>query len=434
MIKRQIVMIALALFAGSVGPAAAQLATPSARSYGLADSYMARARGYEAPFWNPANLGLSDRPAWSIGLAGATAYLDNNSLSYGQIEDLYGEYLDNATKSELLAEIREGDPDRMFEMDVDLGANVLAVSIWRFGIGVGTMGAARAEVSPDALELLLFGNIGEDGSGRDFSLEGSQADGWAFSGAYLSYAQPFTIPALDYLGMRFSIGATVKYGVAHGLVHMVDSGSTLTYEPLAVDAAAEVLVSTEWDAGRMWAADVGAAMEWGSLVAGISLINAYSSIEWNEEMFELTQYAVHADYDSSTTTDTTVAFEDLSPADQEQVTAFLEDAQVPSRLRLGVAWEMGSTLTLSADYMEMIGGTLRSRWQRHLSAGAELRALSFLPLRAGLATDFEQFAIAGGLGIYAGPVHLDLSAGRWGLGVGDGASLAVSLSIWPGRQ
>ena len=62
-------------------------------------------------------------------------------------------------------------------------------------------------------------------------------------------------------------------------------------------------------------------------------------------------------------------------------------------------------LDLSADYMEMFGGTLRSRWDRSLSAGAEFRVLPMLPLRAGMATSFEQFALTGGVGLPGQKTH-----------------------------
>lgn len=430
--KQKITTIVFALLACSAGAASAQMATPSARSFGLADSYSARARGYEAPFWNPANLGLTESPGWSIGLAGVSAFLDNNSLSYGQIEALYGDYLDDAEKSALLAEIRGADGDGMLQLSADAGANVLGFSIWRFAFGLGATGSTKLEVSADAAELLLFGNVGEDGNGRDFDLNGSHGDGWSLSSAYLSYAQPFTIPALDYLGMKFSVGGTVKYGLAHGLFRVADEGSLLTYDPLTLNVEAEILNTTEIDAGRVFAADIGAAMEWGSWVFGLSVIDAFSDIQWNEEAFELTQYSIYADFDSSTASDTTLSFAELSLTDQESIIEFLNSANVPTKVRLGTAWDMSSMLSLSADYMEMIGGTLRARWERQLSVGGELRPISVLPLRLGLATDFNNLAITGGLGIYAGPVHLDLSVGRWGIGAGDGVAAALSISVWPG--
>ncbi len=421
------------LLACVTGDAAAQLATPSARSFALANSFMARARGYEAPFWNPANLGLVDRPAWSVGLAGASAYLNNNSLSYGQISDLYGEYIDNETKSELLASIREDDPTKMMTLSVDASASVLGFSIWRFAFGAGAMGAGNLEVSPDAAELVLFGNVGEDGTGKDFLLDGSHGQGWAISGGYVSYAQPFTIPALNYLGLKFSVGATLKYGVTHGLVHLKDTGSSVINDPLVVTVDAEVLKSTDADAGRLWAADLGVAVDWdGLLVAGISLSNAFSSITWNEEDFELLQVIALADFDATISSDTTIAFSELPADKQDEIIAFLEDRTVPKKLRLGLVFEAIPALTVSADYVELIGGTLRSRWERTLSTGGELRLLSAIPLRIGLATDFSHFAYTGGLGIYTGPVHLDMSIGRWGVVGGDGLVAAISFSLWPG--
>jgi hypothetical protein len=434
--QHQTTVIVLALLlAVTAAEAGAQLATPSARSFALANSFMARARGYEAAFWNPANLGLPDRPGWSVGLAGAGAYLNNNSLSYGQISSLYGTYIDDAKKAELLASIREDDPDKMFQLNADANAHVLGFSIWRFAFGAGSMGAGNLEVSSDAVELLLYGNVGEDGTGGDFSMNGSHGEAWAFSGGYMSYAQPFTIPALDYLGLKFSVGATVKYGVSHGLARLLASGTMLTADPLAVGVDAELLNSTDADAGRLWAMDFGAAVDWdGLLVAGISLSNVVQSITWNTEDFELTQIIAMADFNETTSSDTTVDFVDLDPAKQDEIVAYLDNATVPKKLRLGVVFEAIPALTVSGDYVEMIGGTLRSRWERSLSAGGELRLLTALPLRVGLATDFEHFAYTGGLGIYMGPVHTDFSVGRWGVVGGDGVVAAVSISIWPGAR
>ncbi len=427
--------IACMLTAGATSVAEAQLATPSARSFAVANSYAARARGYESPYWNPANLGLSDMPSWSVGLAGASAYFNNNSLSYGQITDLYGEFLDDATKSDLLSDIRGGDPDRLFQASADVNASVAGVSVWRFAFGVGSVGAGRLDVTPDAVELLLFGNAGEDGSGKDFNLEGSEGEAWALSGAYLSYAQPFTIPALDYLNIRFSVGATIRYAVAHGLIGLYDRGTILTADPLAVNVQAEVISSSDADAGRAWAADLGAAMEYDEdLVVGISLINAVADITWNEEDFEVRLLTATADFDSTTSSDTTLAFAELGPEDQARIVEYLEAADVAKRLRLGGVYRVTPALSLSADFVELIGGRLRSRWERTFSLGGEFRPVAPLPLRIGLATDFSQFAYSGGLGIYMGPVHTDLSIGRWGVAGGDGVVGAISISIWPGTR
>ncbi|MEE9133233.1 MAG: hypothetical protein V3U13_06710 [Gemmatimonadota bacterium] len=431
--RNQIATIGLALLLSVPGVGLAQLASPSARSFGLAGSYSARARGYEAPYWNPANLGLPDGAGWSIGIVGANASLTNNSLSYGQITDLYGEFLDNATKSQLLEDIRQGDPDRMFELGAEVGASALAISIWRFGFGLSAVGRGNFKVTPDAAELILFGNVGADGTGKDFDVAGN-GDGSIFSSAYLSYAQPFTIPALDYLGMKFSVGASVKYGIAHALIQVNDRGSSFAADPLVLDADVEVLTSNGSNAGQVWSIDLGAAMDWASWTFGLALQNAFADVKWNEDDFELTSFVGTADLQSATLVDTTIAFADLAQEDRDRVVASLKDADPPKRLRLGAMYRAGPNWSLSADYVELIGGSLREQWDRSLSAGAQLNLISALPLRAGLATDFSQVALAGGIGIYAGAVHLDFSLETMTLAAGDGLIAALSVSVWPGMN
>jgi hypothetical protein len=377
--REQLFAIVLALLALLPATGTAQLAAPSARSFGLAGSYSARARGYEAPYWNPANLGLPGRPSWSVGIIGANANINNNSLDYGQITDLYGEYIDDATKSQILADIRRSNPDRMFQLGGEVGASALAVSIWRFGFGVSAIGVGDLQVSPDAAELILFGNVGEDGSGKDFDI-GGDGDGSIFSNFYLSYAQPFSFATLP--GMEFSVGASVKYGIAHALVIVSDEGSSFTTNPLVLDADLQVLSSNGSDAGRMWAADLGAAMDWSNWTFSLALQNAFVDVNWNVEDFDLSVYEGRADLTEAVLTDTTIAYSDLSSEQQQQVDERLADAVPPRRLRMGAMYRLGPKWTLSADYVELLGGTLREQWNRSLSAGAQVSLISVLPLRA----------------------------------------------------
>lgn len=407
----------------------AQLATPEARSFALGGAYSARATGYEAAFWNPANLGLSTNPPWSTGLT-ASMYFSNNALDYGRVTGLYGEYLDDAEKSRLLADVREATGGDPASLSFDIGAHGVGVSFGRFAAGLAGIGAGHAEITPDALELLLFGNVGESGTGRDFDFDDTRADLWSMYGAYASWAHPFRLAALP--RASFSVGATARFGIARDLLRVTDSRSELIYEPLSLDVAIQKLQS-DGTAGRAFAADLGLAMEWGArLVVGASLVNALQSVDWDESNFEVTSYQVSADYEDISSTSTTVTWAELDPAARDRVDALLDDADLPRQLRLGSLYRAAPRWDLSADYVELVGGSLRSRWDRSLSAGAEFRPVAMLPLRAGLATSFEQFALTGGFGLHTGPLHLDFAIGRWGLGGGDGLVSALSLSFWPG--
>ncbi len=129
-----------------------------------------------------------------------------------------------------------------------------------------------------------------------------------------------------------------------------------------------------------------------------------------------------------------MTYAELPAEKQAEIDEFLATADVPKVLRMGVVFEALPALTVSADYEELIGGELRSRWDRTVAAGGELRLTNMLPLRVGLATDFSHFAYTGGLGIYAGPFHVDLAIGRWGVVGGDGVAGAVSISFWPSSR
>ena len=410
--------------------ASAQRAAPEARGFGLATSYSARATGHEASFWNPANLGLSRNPDWSVGL-NASAYFSNNALGYGQITDLYGEYLDAAEKSRLLADVRDATGGDPMTLAFDVGAQGLGASFGRFAAGIGGIGAGNAELTPDALELLLFGNVGETGEGRNFNFDDTSANIWSLYGGYVSYAQPFRFDALPDAG--FSVGGTIRAGVAQDLTLIRSSDSQLIYEPLALEASLEKIQSSTGNAGNAVTVDLGLAMEWGErIVAGVALINAFKKVSWDESAFSVTRYDVDATYTDIAVTSTTQRFEDLSAAEQDRVRDRLDESTLPRSLQFGSLYQFSPRIDLSVDYAELIGGDLRSRWNRILSTGSEFRLMPWMPLRAGVATSFEQFGLTGGLGLYGGPLHFDFAIGRWGFGGGDGIVTALSVSYWPG--
>ncbi len=406
---------------------------PSARSAALAGSFIARARGYESGYWNPANLGLPDRPGWSVGLAGANTLLSNNALSYGQITGLYGSFIDDATKSRLLADIRAANPEGTIELNFELGGNGAGFSVGRFGFALTSIAVGDADLSSDAVELMLFGNDGEEGTGKDFDFSGSAGEARWLTGGTLSYGQPLRVRLREGSFLDLSVGASFTYGVAHGLLRFDDQGTVITAEPLEVDALAERVRTDLGDSGRYWAIGIGVAGQWKGLVAGISLQNLLGDISWDLDDVELTSYQAVADFERTLTSDTTARFAELQPDEQGRLRERLNGLDVPTRLRIGGEYRVSRRLSLSADYRDFLGGRLRGTWDHTLAVGGEFFVFRQLPLLAGIATDFSQLALTAGAGAWLGVFHADIAVGRWGLISGDGVSLALSLSFWPGR-
>lgn len=428
---RRLALISL-LAVTVVGQADGQWATtPSARSEAMAGAYSALARGYESALWNPANLGLPDRPGWSFGLASASANLRNNALTYGQITDLYGRFLDDATKSRLLADVRSANADGLLELDFGIGGSVLGFSIGRFGFGLGTRAAGRGDISADALELALFGNDGESGQGKDFNLSGSRAHAWWLSGGHVSYGQPLAVRLTGEQSIDLSVGLTFKYAVMHTYLSFDDLGSSLRSEPLAVDATAELLESTHGDAGRVWGFDIGIAARWEGLVAGVALENVVADVAWDIGSFDLTLYSVESDFERTITLDSTTLYGELDQADRERVKDGFGRLDPPKQLRLGAAYPLAPKVLLAVDYYETFGGRLRNQWNRSLAVGGEFSWLRPVPLRAGFATDFSELALTAGAGFRLGVFQADVALGRWGLARGEGIVVALSLGFWP---
>ena len=423
--------LVVALAWGLASTAAAQLAAPSARSAAMAGAFMARARGYESGYWNPANLGLPNRPGWSVGLAGINTTLSNNSLTYGQITDLYGSFIDDATKSGLLADIRAANSEGTLELNFELGGSAAGASYWRFGFGLASLAVADAELSADGAELLLFGNDGVEGTGKDFDFSGSSAGTQWLTGGTLSYGQPLRVRLKDGSFLDLSLGASVTYGVAHGLLRFDDVGTVITDEPLAVDAKAERVRTSLGDAGRFWSIGIGFAGQWRKLVAGISVQNLVGDIAWDVDDVELTAYRADADYDGTSTSDSTARYNELAPAERERLSDLLEESDVPTRLRIGGEYRFSRRLSLSAEYRDFLSGGVQGAWDHTLAFGGEFFPLKELPLSAGFATDFSQVALTAGAGLRFGVFHADFAIGRMGLIKGNGVSIALSVGFWP---
>jgi hypothetical protein len=364
-------------------------------------------------------------------LASASANIKNNSLTYGQITDLYGRFLDDATKSRLLADVRAASADDLLEVDFGLSGSALGLSIGRFGFGLRTTAAGRGDISADALELILFGNDGETGEGKDFELGGSNAHAWWSTGGQVSYAQPFALRLPDGASVDLSIGASFKYSVLHTYLRFDDLGSRLTSEPIAVNASAELLESKNGDAGRVWGFDLGIAARWEDLVAGVALENIIGDVIWDLSSFDLTLYSVESDFQRTVTLDSTTLYSELDPADRERLRDRFERLNPPKQLRLGAAYPVAPKVLLSASYYELFGGGLLNEWDRSLALGGEFTWLRHVPLRTGVATDFSELALTLGAGLWLGVFHADLAVGRWGLARGEGLVLSLSLSFWP---
>ncbi|MBV9108743.1 MAG: hypothetical protein JO306_05020, partial [Gemmatimonadetes bacterium] len=134
-------------------PAAAQ-APLTARSLGMAGSYVADARGSEALFFNPANLGLEDAPRWSITMPQAVVGTQLVGTRLGVLPSfLHFNRWSAGEKSSFVG----GIPNEGLNARVNLTVPVAAVQIRRVAVGVSYVARYQENVGRDVMDLLVNG-------------------------------------------------------------------------------------------------------------------------------------------------------------------------------------------------------------------------------------------------------------------------------------
>jgi len=398
----------------------AQMGVSNARSLSMGGAYLAVANGAEAPRWNPANLGLHDRPNFSMNLISFGAAFSNNSFSKNDYDLYNGAFLTPQMKSDILNKI----PDEGLRFDVDSEIDALAFSWKNFALAISAESSAKMNLSRTFVDVALNGN--QLDKVYDFSDSGGEA--FAVSTIGLSYGRALYVPMFR----DFAVGATFKYVIGLGHAEVIDAYGVMgtTYDGAYGDARAKVRHAA---GGRGIAADFGAAaIVSDELTIGLTIRNLISSVKWNKEV-KIQEYGVTAD---SLTVDSIDEFSADSLIDDydRELDGDSFSKSLPAELRLGGAYRSGKVL-LSADYVQGFKNRPGVSTKPQLALGAEFRLIGFLPLRAGIALGGSHGASSGaGFGLRIGTFEMNFAAGSWGAilpksagGIGVGFGIRISI-------
>jgi hypothetical protein len=422
------IVIALAMACAYALPLRGQIPSASAPALGLADNFTAVAKGFNAVAWNPAMLGMPDNPRFSIAILPIRGSAGIGPITLADVAGYESQFLDDAVKQDWLRRIIEsGGQEGTASGDV----TYLGLSAGRFALQLSTMSHVEANLSPDAAELLLFGNA-ERATGEDFDLGGSSVRGMVTSTAAVSFAQSlpirFLVPVLE---QHLSVGVTVKYTVGNALIFGRNVGSVVSSTDGDFDVAFPVIQSDSVanahsiDRGRGVGVDVGAAWRGGPLSLSASVRNLYNSFAWDTTSFVYRPGRVQFD---GTTGDAQFAMEGYANA-PEELKGTVRDFTFARQIVVGGAWRASDKLRVSADVRQHIGEGIELGPRSHLGVAAEYRPISFLPLRAGYAQITGGYQLGAGAGLDLGPANLAVSVGRRGGGFGADNIVAFGLSF-----
>jgi len=410
---------ALLALAFGATPMSAQLPQASATALGMGYNTTASTRGFAAIANNPAGLGLDDSPDFSLAVPALAVQGGLGPVTLADLAEWEGRLVPASVKDEWLERVRESGGQ---SGPLLAGATPVALSLGSFGFQLSTQVGGEANLAPDAVELMLYGNAGRTGSAQDFDLEGSSLDGFILTTAAVAWG----FRATD----RLHLGVTGTYSVGSGLLVGRDVGSAFRSDPLGVEIRFPVLYPA-WEEGEKFdngsgvGLDVGALWVGPSLKVGATIQNLVSTFDWDldgfsyvagEGFFELGPWA--SDFEERPATGAPRTLLDAA-----------EELTLKPVFAVGAELEPSPLLRLSGDIRKRVSGGLAVGPDFHMGVGAELRAVSFLPLYGHFSVVSEGVQLGGGASLVLGPVSLS-GAGAYRTGdYGDGALGMVTLSF-----
>ena len=390
MIAHRIALLSFAL----AGAASAQLPNASPAATSLGGAYTARARGYDAVAWNPANLGLSSNPHYSVSMLALHGSSGLDPISLSDLAPYSGKVLPAAQREAWLQTVAAsgGQNGR-----VDGGLTAIALSAGPFALQVSGVVAGSTKLNADAFEAIMFGNAGRTGSAQNMNLQGSTFRVGVFTTAGLSYGVSFGGE-----NQRFAIGATGKYVVGHALGIAQDDGSTLTTNGVAVSFPMVYSHRSDLIIGQGMGADVGLAYTAGRFSLGATVQNAVNTFVWDETKLYAKSGTAIFDGNTSNTD-----FDDKpylsAPTSLRQKVA--DDKFLPI-VAGGIALDIASSLVFSADFRQQLGDGLLLGPKTHAGAGLEFRGIPAVSLRGGASYVTDGWGISAGAGFHVGVAEI----------------------------
>ena len=427
MMSKQTATMTMVLALGALtlpGAASSQLTAASPAALATANNYTALARGFTAIALNPAGLAMPGNPGFTLTFLPVQARAGLSAMSLSDIA-VYDDQLIPATVREewLQTAIDDGG----FDLRGGVSVTELALSVGPVGFQLSTVGEARGSLSPDAFELLLFGNAGRTGVTRDMSLEGTGASSWAATTGALAVGIPLSVVE----GGEFAVGATLKYTVGHVAGLATDVGSVVTANPFAVNLSLPSIIPADveknlTDSGSGVGLDIGLAWEGTTWAFSAAVQNIINTFEWKLDNYEYRPGQLTLDGTSVTTNF------DAVPA--TSTTSSIRDEILAQRFELafntGVAFRPSEKLALSADFRHETGEALIIGERSSIGVGAEVRVISFLPLRAGFSRVTDgAYQLGAGFGLELGPVVISAAYLTEKGSAGEFRAASVALSF-----
>lgn len=395
------------MLAPALGRAQAQVTAMS-----TGGAWTAASRGLEAINWNPANLAIGKPHNVFVG-ADLVAGLQNNAFSLDHYNQYTGALITQDDKDFLLSEI----PDEGLVLDTYTQISAFGVAIGPFALSMQGLGGAQGTIDKDLFELLFNGNELD----HVYSLDNTTASGYALMATTLTYALPI------YTNFEYQLSGGLNYRFLRGFydfnVESMTGGLNTDLSGFEIDAEAYAVTA---EGGSGHAVDFGLALQaprgW---TFGFAVSNLNSNITWNDNP-ERHHFMVLGDSLSAATENID---DRITDADTTYSIGSYETS-LPKVMRFGASntWRY---LDYAVDLVKGFDNQPGASDNLALNLGTQWNLTGWLKPRLGLGFGglYGRHA-AIGMGIHAGPVHLDWAlANRGRIFPGDAKGLAVGIGL-----
>ncbi|GAB1467449.1 hypothetical protein MASR2M64_01180 [Candidatus Cloacimonadota bacterium] len=351
-------------------------AIKTGKSIFYADSYMLRARGVEAAYWNPANLMAGKYyDLWVPGV-NTGIFVNNNALDLDTYNYVMSqERLNNDDKQLIL-----GKMDGSLRGSMRGNTSIFGYAFENMSISSSLTVAGKMSVSKDYLDLLLNGNTEAeyifDTATNDLAALSFVDITFGMGGINIPYL-PDKIPPI-----RFGFSASALAGVGNAEIEeysgilrsSIDSGLYLSQD-LTIRTAI---------GGTGFKGMIGfASNPLPGLEVGLTLDNIFGVIKWNM-ITENRNYSFEADsiYVANINEDfytQTKSTEDIASY----------STKLPAELRLGALWTYG-IYSFSTDYVQGFKNSMVTSNIGRFSLATQVAPISWLPFSIGFSTGDSQ--------------------------------------------
>jgi hypothetical protein len=391
----------------------AQQANSSAAAAGMNNNYVAVGQGSDAVAWNPAMLGLSRNPHFSLnlltpsGTAGLAPVSWNDIMQYAKANDS----IPSSVRKAWLASVNSRGGEIGSE---NASINWLGLSIGHLALSVSTTQTMQTTLNPDMFQAIMFGNAGLTGSLQNLAFSGSNMHASAFTTAAAGYG--FSFGGGKRGAGESSIGFTAKYVMGNFLLIGQDQGSTITGSNVNVNFPV-VMTNTNdstssgnsgssasnalTKGGSGYGLDIGYAWRSDRMTISVVAQNVFNSFTWDVSQLESRPGTALFNGTTSSSNFNGAAYSAAPQALQQMV----KDYVFKPALMTGIAFQTNRVTTVTADIHEQFGGpsSILIGPQTQVGAGIEFRGIPILPLRAGASYVTGGWSASGGLGIALGP-------------------------------